>query len=530
MMKDQITENLLAKAVLGDLSPEESDSLLEACRGNVELRRRLMRLLQVERMVGLALERDDDVFIREFCFRAGAKDDDVFSAVVASRLKKNRMLKLVAGWSVAAVVAICSFLLLNPSKDEAIAKVVRMEAADFSGEDMNLEIGERVVFDEGLVEIFFSTGVKLVLEAPVDFEVTGENQGFLHYGKLVAEVNDETAHGFVIDGPSGRLVDLGTSFAVAVDVGGEMEVHVIEGRVDATATGGETSRLIRNEAMRLVDGEGVRVVADVGKFVTRMPDYRDEPPRSVRWTFDEAKGTAVFDTGNILAGGAARGQLKSFSGEGEGPQRVKGKFGRALAFDGNDAFVETGFAGVTGRSPRTVAFWVKTPEDFNPMQGYGIINWGDVTVPGGAWQISVNGTEVDGPLGRLRIGTHWGQVIGTSDLRDGQWHHCAVVMYGDEAGKPNTATHVLLYVDGKLEPAARKSMQVVDTVEPSFGGPKSHGVWMGRNLGFDSKDSPSVRRYGKFFRGTIDEMVICDIALSREKIVRLLEFNELPEE
>ena len=53
---------------------------------------------------------------------------------------------------------------------------------------------------------------------------------------------------------------------------------------------------------------------------------------------------------------------------------------------------------------------------------------------------------------------------------------------------------------------------------------------MGRNLGFEREDSPSGQSYGKFFRGAIDEMVICDMALSREKIVRLLEFNEMPEE
>ena len=148
---------------------------------------------------------------------------------------------------------------------------------------------------------------------------------------------------------------------------------------------------------------------------------------------------------------------------------------------------------------------------------------------GGAWQVSVNGTGNDGPLGRLSIGTHRGQVIGTTDLRDGEWHHCAVVMYGDEEGAPNTATHILLYVDGELEPAARKSMYAVNT-DSSPGGDRSpHGIWIGRNLGFEFEGGLAAEEYGRFFRGDLDEMVICDAALSQKQIVRLMQDNVVPE-
>jgi hypothetical protein len=73
-------------------------------------------------------------------------------------------------------------------------------------------------------------------------------------------------------------------------------------------------------------------------------------------------------------------------------------------------------------------------------------------------------------------------------------------------------------------------MQAVETVSPPFRGNESHGIWLGRNLGFESEGSSSARIYGKFFRGAIDEMVICDMAMTRAQIVRLLEVNEMPEE
>lgn len=528
-MKDQSTEELLAKAVQGDLSPEESARLVEVCRADKELRRRLMRLMQVERLTGLALEEDDEVLSREFRFRVEAEGDDEFSAEVVSRLKRNKILKWSVGWAAAAAVVVFSFFLLMTPPAGVVAQIVRMEASDLSGEEMNLVVGERVVIEEGLVELYFRTGVRVVLEAPADFEVTGANQGFLHYGKLVADVNDETAHGFVIDGPSGRLVDLGTSFAVAVDDQGEMEVHVIEGVVDATANGGVTSRLQKDEAMRLSGGQGARMKVDLGKFVVRMPDYQDSPPRYVRWGFDARTDSVAQDTGSGFKTGNTDGNLKSFSGQGVGPIRVSGPFGKGLKFDGDDSFFVSDFPGITGSQPRTVAFWVKVPRDFDSKEGYGIVNWGKVRVPGGAWQISANGTEKDGPLGRLRIGTHWGQVIGTTDLRDGQWHHCAVVLYGDQEGKPNTGTHVLLYVDGKLEPAARKSLQAVDTVSLPESEDGGHGVWMGRNLGFEHEGDSTGRDFGRFFRGEIDEMVICDMAMDQRQILRLMEDNEMPE-
>lgn len=528
-MTDQDLEKLLAKAVQGDLSPKETNGLVELCQADDALRQRLVRLMQIERLTGLALDEDGDEFSREFRYRLEAEGDEAFTTGVVSELKRGKFVKWISTVSALAAVVLLSLFVILKSDDEIVGEIVKVEASEWSGDRSELEVGDRVSFDQGLVELRFFTGVRVVIEAPADFEVTGMNEAFLHRGKLVAEVDDETAHGFIIDGPSGRLVDLGTKFAVSVEDSGEMEVHVIEGMVDATAKGGATSRLKRSEAMRLADGESVLMVADAGKFVTRMPDYENEPPRSVRWNFDERNGSEVLNSGRGLADGKATGKLKSFSNLGDGPGRVIGKYGKALEFDGEDAFVETEYTGITGSGPRTVAFWVKVPEDFDPMQGYGIINWGDVRVPGGAWQISVNGTEADGPLGRLRIGTHWGQVIGTSDLSDGEWHHCAVVMYGDESGQPNTATHVLLYVDGQLEPAARKSLQAVETVTPPTGGAGKHGIWMGRNLGFENETSPSARLYGRFFRGVLDEMVICDMALSGEQILRLMKRNRMPE-
>lgn len=526
-MKPDI-EKLLALAVEGTLDSDQAAELMEACREDEELGRRLVRLMQINRLARLAVTDDEEIFTKEFRCRVELEGEaDQFSSKVAARLQKSRATKNLIKIAAVFLASLIGIVIFLQNDHDYAVKLVRAESLDWSPGREQFEVGDRIRIESGLIEVAYLSGVSVVIEAPADFEITGNNSGFLHEGKLVAEVDDTRARGFIIDSPEGQLVDLGTKFAVAVQKSGEMEVHVLEGEVDATMKG-VTSRLKKDQAMRLEGGQTLLMKSDVSKFVTRMPDYQNEPPRYVRWSFDETTGLEALNTGIGLAEDQSSAYLKSFSGKGSGPERIDAPFGLGLRFDGEDDFVESYFKGIKGSQPRSVAFWVKAPKDFNLRQGYGIINWGNVRIPGGAWQISVNGTKKDGPVGRLRIGTHEGEVIGVTDLRDGKWHHCAVVMYGDKEETPNTATHILLYVDGQLEPAARKSVQAVETVTRPFVVKAKHGIWMGRNLSFERDKLETAKRDGKFFRGDVDEMIICDMALSQEQILKLMKENKMP--
>ena len=532
-------ESLLAQATQDELSPAGVRELVGACKGDPELSVRLVGLLKIERLIGLALRRDEAAFEREFRSRVeaeaiaavdGGADSDGFADRVAGRLRRSKIARfLLASTAAAAAIALAAVFIFAGA--DHVVEIVRTEATEWQPEGSEIAVGQRISFQSGLVELRYSSGVRVVIEAPADFEISGRNRGYLHYGKLVAEVDDASARGFVIDGPAGRLVDLGTKFAVEVDWEGDMEVHVIEGKVDATANGGTTSHLVKDQALRLFGGKASPMEADAGKFITQMPSYRNQPPRFVRWSFDDGGDSPHIakNSGRDLAQDSADAKFRSFSGRRSGPVRISdAPFGEGLRFDGRDAFLETDYRGISGGNPRTVAFWVRVPKDSGQLEGYGIINWGDIRRIGGAWQISVNTTAEDGRSGCLRIGTHGGQVIGTTELRDSEWHHCAVVLYGDESGEPNTSTHILLYIDGQLEPTARKSVRLIDTAIAPRIGAGEHGVWMGRNLGYEFLGSSSGESYGKFFRGDVDEMVICDMALNQKQILRLMEENVMP--
>ena len=71
----------------GDLSPEESLRLLTGCREDTELSRRFVHLMQVKSMTELVRKEDDD-----------------FSAEMAPRLKRGKILRWVAGWAAVAAL------------------------------------------------------------------------------------------------------------------------------------------------------------------------------------------------------------------------------------------------------------------------------------------------------------------------------------------------------------------------------------------------------------------------------------------
>jgi hypothetical protein len=386
-----------------------------------------------------------------------------------------------------------------------------------------LDPGSRLRLAAGFIEVAFSSDVRLVLEGPGDLEILGGKHAKLYEGRAVARIHSSKGQGFILDSPRGRLIDRGTEFGVAVAKDGSIEVHVLEGRVDVARLGGRPEvRLGENEAIRVTTESTVPMEVKATEFLTALPPQRSGTLRYIHWPFDEAEGPACLDHGHELGNGDAAVLLTAFDGKGPLPQRVPGRIGRALRFDGEGAFGETPFRGISGRNPRTVAFWVRVPVDSKPEHGFGILAWGNVRKPGAAWQISVNPWEEEGPLGRLRVGTSQGTVVGSTDLRDGQWHHCAVVMYGGE--RPSTATHLLLYVDGRLEPSPTKQVRDIDTETHPDDAALSHGVWLGRNLAFYDRDITSVPG-GRFFRGDLDEVFIFDAALSSDEIGTLRRTN-----
>lgn len=379
--------------------------------------------------------------------------------------------------------------------------------------------GEKIVFDSGFVSIRFKTGAEIIVEGKADLDITGANGARLNSGSAVANV-PASASGFTIDGPGGKVIDIGTEFAVKT-TGGGMEVHVLKGEVEAKAKGHKAVSLKQDKALLLGKNGIAGLVATPGNFLTALPPKHDGSALPfLHWPFDENRGLAAHA---VVRGmpfqQEATGLLTALPGSSIVPQWTGGVFGSGVSFSGQDDYIQTEFPGFGGSSARTVACWVKVPADLKSTEGYALVSWGAHRTPGDTWQVSINPDAVDGPVGSLRVGTHEGEVVGSTDLRDDRWHHVAAVLY---EGRPaNVATHILLYVDGRLESAARKSVMSINT---DITGPLAQRVAFGKNSAVRSADAKQPKHT---FRGSIDEVTLCSAALSQEEISALMKTGRL---
>ena len=154
---------------------------------------------------------------------------------------------------------------------------------------------------EGLVEIEFAGGARVVLEAPVTFELTGTDELLLTRGRLVAHV-PSAAIGFVVNTSSAQIADHGTEFGV--DVGRSFsrsqltQVHVIRGEVHAVAR---------------VDGQ---VVGEPVVLQSQQAAVMDRAKGTVeRIAFDaqrfESRVVKRLDLVDMVAGGDGTGHARS---------------------------------------------------------------------------------------------------------------------------------------------------------------------------------------------------------------------------
>lgn len=382
--------------------------------------------------------------------------------------------------------------------------------------DITLAAGMRLPngtleLDSGLAEIIFDSGAEVTLEGPARFFLESANRSRLERGRASAMVPDE-ARGFVIHTPTSFIKDMGTNLAIEVDES-QTDIHVLDGEVEVAATGRNSSRtsqvLRQNEAVRLAGGDLLPIIFRPDASPAAKMKRVSRLPASVHWSFDDWDGPLQSDSsrGHILE--FRRNELP------ESPEILDGPFGSALRLDGKAGYAFSNYPGVGGSQPRTVAFWVRIdpapPSD--PGTPNGIVSWG-VNRSSAKWQIGWNNATGQGNIGAPRVEFGNGYVIGSTDLRDGRWHHLAVVYLGG-AG-PDVSTHVRIYLDGRLEPLSGRLQQEIRTNTRSE---NAKPLAVGRYLGQWKNRDPF------YFVGDLDELHVFEGALLPRQIVRLMERN-----
>jgi len=199
------------------------------------------------------------------------------------------------------------------------------------------------------------------------------------------------------------------------------------------------------------------------------------------WRFDEASGKSAADSSRQAHDGTLEGGLAFDT------QSRPGRIGKSIQLDGKGGCIRvTGYKGVTGPGPRTVAVWMKTTASEGELVSWGLDDHGKMWILGHI-------------RGRIGVTPKGGYLYMKAATSDGAWHHVAVVV--EEASPPNLHDHVKLFRDG--EPAEIDDIGLLD-------------LWP-----IETGDKLDVR-IGWRYQGLLDDLRIYDRALSEDEIKALL--------
>ena len=512
---NQADEKLIARYLNGE--PLESE-VTELCKSKPEALDHLVKQLSTERLLKAKLNTDVNHYFKEDVVERlklqSGENNFTNNVIHEIKYKQHALFKVV---SITALFLCSIGLAWFMNMDQGvIAQVSKVESVDWKGVALkpNDTLNHSVVeFHKGFLELEYHHGTKLVIEGPAKFELLDEMQVHLHHGKVVANVTEQ-GYGFKIHSPEVEVIDLGTKFGVEVDPSGKTEVHVLEGEVKAKGVWeDEYKKLVHHQASswdKLLKQQH-DLEMESSKFLEALPARaQDEETKYLYYSFDEKQGALVYADGEGYDIEEARGHILNDNSKDDfSKNRIKGVLGEALNLQASKSWIDTKFSGISGGEPRTVAFWVKS----NPGErlSYAILGWGNLSEVGAVWQISLNPNEKDGLLGRIRLGLQGGKMIGNKDLRDGLWHHIAIVMYPGRADDPaNLKKHVLFYVDGEIEMTTRKSFAYVDT---KIDAKKSVPLRVGKTARKGAEE---------YFNGMLDELFIVNRSLSQEEILKLM--------
>ncbi len=315
---------------------------------------------------------------------------------------------------------------------------------------------------------------------------------------------------------------------MVADSDGGAHVFVLQGEVEAMPRGSEDSETIvlhANQSRRFARA-GTTNTDDHGQIPARFNtavslNRVSEPVKYLYWSFENSQEStfpAAVAIGFAKNDFAFQLSPRSHSADDLDFTEPHGFRNRGLVFDGRTA-AHTKFPGISGNFPRTIAFWVKVPENAPLSSAYSMVAWrGDSEkLASRPVHISWNRNPNEGPLGTVRTDFSGGHAMGITPLRDNKWHFVTVIFMPGE--DPNVPVQVKQYVDGRLEsntvtPGAKRS--IGGHAPPASATSLKDQLWLGCRLG---ASSPKAER----FLGGIDELLIVDRGLEPAEIVQLMD-------
>jgi hypothetical protein len=366
-----------------------------------------------------------------------------------------------------------------------------------------LRIGEYEL-TEGLAQLNLENKVRVVLEAPVRFNLKSTKLIELHNGKLSAHVSPEGL-GFIVETPNAQVVDFGTEFGVEVDSENQCEVHVFEGVVEVKSFDSveEPVRLFTDQATRVdtFAGEPQGIVIAPERFVRSFEEpirpYSTEvrlldPALYYRMKISDDALTLEDKSGNNAHGQLVRGpNTKCVYGTGKigACIRLNGPKGETYAVVPNYPKAQD--------NQLSVVAWVKA--DSRPRWATVAKNW--------------NGNEI----GQFRLGLFHDQGGLEAQIREASGE--VVQVKDSEPFALGEWQHVAMVADGQYLRLYRNGVEIDRKPYSTITAPTIQRLTIGARLLPDIKKQTISP--GAFWDGRIDELAIFNHGLTQENIQRL---------
>jgi hypothetical protein len=486
----------------------------------------------VNELLRSSAARDEYILRLEVHSRLASESDLFAPAATASGLRSTTT-RGNPRWITAAAVAACLALVTTlawgigrrtpaSATSNAVAMLNETANARWARLARSPEIGAPLEpgwlkLEDGLAQIVFYSGARLVVEGPAHIQLVSANHAVIVRGKITAEVPPQ-ARGFRIDTPQGKIIDLGTSFGL--DVKAERaEVHVFKGEVQVEAAFSRTTEnLLQGAAAVIGTSTPPRLIrANAGAFASlselqakssaadarRLQQWRvagkrlnGDPSLLVRFDFDSAAMSEWQIQNLSQQGDLAESAVIVGCRRGEG--RWLGK--KALEFQCVSDRLRVNVKGEF--ESLTMATWVRVQgldRELNSLfmsDGFaaGSVHWL---------------VRKDGVLGLTVVGAQPGkyQIAASPPVltldRFGMWVHLAVVLDGGVG-------RVVHYVNGRR--VGHNPLQI----KPPFRiGTAELGNW--NPSGYPGKEPFMIRN----FSGAIDEFCLLDRALDDRGIEAL---------
>jgi ferric-dicitrate binding protein FerR (iron transport regulator) len=409
---------------------------------------------------------------------------------------------LVAAWLVFShQPGAGSTVALEEDTTEGIAMLASMENCTW--EKVTPAVGESfspgrtLHLLKGLAEVVFDCGARVMLQGPTTVELTSAWAATLKQGSLHANVPQE-AIGFRVVNPEVDVVDLGTEFSVVTDESGASEVFVHQGAVEVHPKGRKANDakprkgvMREKESRRFAQGATSEVRNAEQKWLTlakpaAMPAQL-QATQQQRWD---------WQTGNLTDLTVTHPEQVKF---------VSAPFGQALNFDGTYG-AQVATPKLTKDDAHTIGLWVRIAPDSPLADAPPFLSWRSH----GRSALIEAGTNDDpahGVVGALEIRIGNRKIVGTKSLRDGVWHHVAIVLVKVSKPQGNSDWQVRPFLDGRQEAKSGKGVAKKSKNKPL------PGLWLASGVDVDA---------GEFFEGELGGLVLADGVLTQPEIRRLM--------